>query len=174
NPWLTATTRNTLNTIAPGTIEFVRTLAVAWCSYSTVLQSRNWLPDGIGGLLWYGVDNPGQSPRIPIFAGGNKLPKAFDFCGQKQYKADCILWQFRRANRLGTVEWQTNKKLFDDAILKIEDLGFDGLAQLEADYSNAENKPDVLDAYTAKVYEAAAATWQKLEEDLWHKHGRGF
>ena len=43
NPWLVADTRNTLNTIAPGTIEFVRTLAVCWCSYSTVLQLRGWL-----------------------------------------------------------------------------------------------------------------------------------
>ena len=177
NPWLTATTRNTLNTIAPGTIDFVRTLAVAWCSYSTVLQSRNWLPDEIGGILWYGVDNPGQSPRIPIFAGGKTLPHAFDFCGQKQYKADCILWQFRRANRLGTLEWQTHKDTFEKKILEIEKLGFEGLPQLEADFAttnDAAGKAALLDAYTAKIHEAAAATWQKLEEDLWHKHGRGF
>lgn len=177
NPWLTATTRNTLNTIAPGTIDFVRTLAVCWCSYSTVLQARGWLPDGIGGVLWYGVDNPAESPRIPIFAGGDTLPEAFNFCGQKQYKADCILWQFRRANRLGTVSWQTNKETFAKAIREIEDLEFDGLAQLEADYAAAGSgaaKAAVLDAYTAKIYQAAAAKWQSLEESLWQKHGRGF
>ena len=32
NPWLTTTMRNTLNTIAPGTVEFRRTVAVAWCA----------------------------------------------------------------------------------------------------------------------------------------------
>ena len=30
NPWLTTTMRNTLNTIAPGSVEFSRTMAVAW------------------------------------------------------------------------------------------------------------------------------------------------
>lgn len=174
NPWLTATTRNTLNTIAPGTIDFVRTLAVAWCSYSTVLQSRSWLDDGVGGLLWYGVDNPGESPRIPIFAGGNSLPDAFDFCGQKQYKPDCILWQFRRANRLGTVAWQTNKPLFDKAIKEIEDLAFDSLSDMESEYNSAIDKADVLNDYTSRIYKEASAIWQKLEEDLWMKHGRGF
>ena len=68
NPWLTTPMRNTLNSIAPGVIDFKRTLAVAWCSYSTVIQSRSWLPDGIGGVCWYAVDNPAQSPRIPISA----------------------------------------------------------------------------------------------------------
>ena len=31
-----------------------------------------------------------------------------------------------------------------------------------------------LNAYTAKIYKAAADLWKKLEEDLWMKHGRGF
>ena len=172
NPWLTATTRNTINTIAPGTIEFVRTLAVAWCSYSTVLQSRNWLPDAVGGILWYGVDNPGESPRIPIFAGGTTLPEAFNFCGQKKYKADCILWQFRRANRLGTVAWQDNKGKFEKNILEVEELSFNELPQVEADF--ATKGTAALNEFTAKIYKEAADRWQKLEEELWHKHGRGF
>ena len=41
---------NTLNTIAPGTIDFKRTVAVAWCAYSHVTQLRSWLPDSVGGI----------------------------------------------------------------------------------------------------------------------------
>ena len=80
NPWLTTDTRNTLNTIAPGTVEFSRTLAVAWCSHSTVIQCRDWLPDAVGGVCWYALDNPGESPRFPIFAGNTEVPAAFDTC----------------------------------------------------------------------------------------------
>ena len=169
NPWLVADTRNTLNTIAPGTIEFVRTLAVCWCSYSTVIQLRSWLPDAVGGVLWYGVDNPGESPRIPIFAGGRMLPKAFDNCGQKQYVPDCVLWTFRRPNRLGTVAWQTNKDEFEKQILEMEDFAID-----RVDALGAAKYSDVLDACTAKVYEEAARRWNELEQKLWIKHGRGF
>ena len=169
NPWLVADTRNTLNTIAPGTIEFVRTLAVCWCSYSTVLQLRSWLPDAVGGILWYGVDNPAESPRIPIFAGGTALPTAFDNCGQKQYVPDCVLWTFRRPNRLGTVAWQTNKDEFEKLILETEDIAFEGLPALEKNPS-----PTALNAYTAQIYEQCVKRWNELEEKLWIKHGRGF
>ncbi len=169
NPWLTTETRTTLNTIAPGTIDFVRTVAVCWCSYSTVIQLRSWMPDEVGGILWYGVDNPGQSPRIPIFCGGRKLPHAFDNCGQKQYVPDCILWQFRRPNRLGTVAWQTNKDLFEKNILEMEDLAIDAVNGL-----GKTRNPDLLDSCTEGIYHLAVARWNALEEQLWIKHGRGF
>ena len=169
NPWLTADTRNTLNTIAPGTVEFSRTLAVCWCSYSTVIQLRNWLPDAVGGICWYAVDNPAESPRIPIFAGGTSLPDGFSFCGQKQYKADCILWQFRRPNRLATVAWQKSRKRVEEEISKIEKLSFDSVAKL-----TSNTKPEELNAVTAEVYDAAIKAWNQMETDFWMAYGRGF
>ena len=115
------------------------------------------------------MDNPGESPRIPIFAGGTELPKAFDNCGQKQYVPDCILWQFRRPNRLGTVAWQKNKEDFENNILEMEEMAFEGLPALEAN-----PHPARLNAYTATIYAEAVARWNALEESLWMKHGRGF
>ena len=169
NPWLTAETRNTLNTLAPGTIEFSRTLAVCWCSYSTVIQLRNWLPDAVGGICWYAVDNPAQSPRIPLFAGGTSLPDGFSFCGQKQYKADCILWQFRRPNRLATVAWQKSRKRVEEEISKIEKLSFDSVSKL-----TKNSRPEELNALTSNIYETAVKAWNQMETDFWMAYGRGF
>ena len=169
NPWLTTDTRNMLNTIAPGTVEFTRTLAVAWCSHSTVIQARDWLPDSVGGICWYALDNPGESPRFPIFSGTTELPAAFDTCGMRRYVPDGALWTFRRPNRLATVTWQTNKERVMKDVQTIEDMGFEGLPEVEKN-PTTEN----LNAYTAKIYWAAANLWKKLEEDLWMKHGRGF
>lgn len=176
NPWLTTTMRNTLNTIAPGTVEFSRTLAVAWCSYSTVIQLRSWLPDGIGGVCWYAVDNPAQSPRIPLFCGGSSLPEAFFNCGQKQYVHDCVLWQFRRANKLATLAWQETKKEFTENVLEMESNVFDSLPSLESSYQNAPeaDKASVLDTFTADFYNKCAARWNELEAKYWIKFGRGF
>lgn len=176
NPWLTTQMRNTLNTIAPGTIEFRRTLAVAWCSYSTVIQSRSWLPDGIGGVCWFSVDNPAQSPRIPIFCGGSSLPAAFEQCGHKQYVPDCVLWEFRRANKLATLSWQTTKKDFMKTVISQEDITFSGLEQLEKDYKAAprKDKAAVLDAFTTEAHDRYAAKWKELEAKYWQQFGRGF
>jgi len=176
NPWLTTTMRNTLNTIAPGTVEFSSTLAVAWCSYSTVIQLRGWLPDGIGGICWYGVDNPAQSPRIPLFCGGSSLPEAFFNCGQKQYVPDCVLWQFRRANKLATLAWQETKGEFTENVLEMEDAVFQALPSLETSYLNSpdSDKASVLDTFTSYHYAKCASRWDELESKYWLKFGRGF
>lgn len=169
NPWLTTTMRNTLNAIAPGTVEFHRTVAVAWCSYSHVTQLRDWLPDSVGGVCWFSVDNPAQSPRIPIFCGTTELPEAFDLCGHKKYSDDAVLWQFRKANKLATLSWQTTKKGFMENVKAIEESALSGLKELEEDPT-----PEKLDAYTDKVYKEAAASWKELEEKYWKQFGSGF
>lgn len=167
NPWLTTTMRNTLNTLAPGTVEFRRTVAVAWCAYSHVTQLRDWLPDAVGGICWLSVDNPGQSPRIPVFCGTKSLPEAFETCGQKQYDPDCFLWTFRRANKLATLAWQSTKDGFNAELLRLEEDAFSDLPGKTA-------SSDGLTAYTEAVFGKAAAAWKVLEEKYWLQFGMGF
>ncbi|MBQ4026982.1 MAG: C69 family dipeptidase [Bacteroidales bacterium] len=168
NPWLTTTMRNTLNTIAPGTVEFRRTVAVAWCAYSHVTQLRSWLPDAVGGICWLSVDNPAQSPRIPVFCGTSKLPEAFLKCGQNKWDEDAVVWKFRPANKLATLAWQSTKKGFMENVLAIEDTAFEGLPDLESAPATA------LDGYTAAIFNQAAALWKDMEHAYWVKFGTGF
>jgi len=167
NPWLTTTLRNTLNTLAPGTVEFRRTVAVAWCAYSHITQLRNWLPDSIGGICWISVDNPGQSPRIPVFSGTTVLPRNFEVCGQKQYVPDSYLWQFRRANKLATLSWQSTKEGFNKEILRLEEMALEGLPTVAV-------SPSLLNAYTEYIYNEGVSAWKKLEDKYWLQFGSGF
>lgn len=177
NPWLTNNTRNTLNTIAPDVIEFHRTLAVAWCSYSTVIELRRDLPDAVGGVCWFAVDNPAQSPHIPIFSGTTSLPKAFDNCGHKQYVPDCVLWEFRRANKLATLSWQTTKKGFTEKVLEMEDYAFDAADRMVKEYMGVKSEKKrkaVINSCTSDVHSEAAKEWKELEAKYWSMFGRGF
>ena len=167
NPWLGAAMRNTLNTLAPGTVEFRRTIAVAWCSYSHVTQLRNWLPDAVGGVCWLSLDNPGQSPRIPVFCGTASLPGVYLRCGQKEYIPDCALWQFRRANKLATVAWQSTKEGFYKELLDYERASISG-------QPGGKASEEMLTDYTAQMFQDAAARWQKLEYGYWQRFGTGF
>ncbi|NIS13189.1 MAG: peptidase, partial [Gemmatimonadetes bacterium] len=47
-----------LNSIEPGIVEPVRTIAVDRCSYSQVIQARDWLPPEIGTVAYFSFDNP--------------------------------------------------------------------------------------------------------------------
>ena len=177
NPWMGSTMQQTLNMLAPGTVEFQRTVSVAWCSYSFVAQLRDWLPDQVGGICWLSVDNPAQSPRIPVFCGTTALPEAFGRCGQKRYDEGAWLWQYRRANKLATVAWQRTKKQHMAAVMHHEGAAFSGLKALEDNVKGMKNpaKADKqLNAYTQQVYDNTVAAWRDLEATYWHMFGMGF
>ena len=63
------------NALQKGAVTANRNVAVPQCAYSTVIQLRDWLPDAVGGVCWFGMDIFGQSPRVPIFCGTTDLPE---------------------------------------------------------------------------------------------------
>ena len=177
NPWMGNAMLQTLNLLKPGTVEFRRTVSVAWCSYSFVAQLRDWLPDAVGGICWMAVDNPGQSPRVPIFCGTTELPEAYDMCGQRSYNADAVLWQFRKANKLATVQWQNTRKQHMNEVLRLEREAIEGLDALQNKViacKSAKKQAKLLNAYTQRVYGNAAGQWRRLEEGYWQRFGMGF
>ena len=46
-----------------------RTIACKRATYLQITQSRSWLPDAIGGVVWLGYDNPATTPHMPFYAG---------------------------------------------------------------------------------------------------------
>jgi dipeptidase len=42
-----------------------------------VAQSRGWLPDPIGGILWFGVDDTYMTVYVPMYAGITEAPYNF-------------------------------------------------------------------------------------------------
>lgn len=45
--------------------------------FSFVSQSRSWLPDPIGGVLWFGVDDTYSTVYIPMYCGISRVPHSF-------------------------------------------------------------------------------------------------
>ena len=177
NPWMGGAMRNTLNLLQPGTVEFHRGVSVAWCSYSFVAVLRSWLPDEVGGLVWMACDNPAESPRIPIFCGTTRLPKAFSICGHHGYNENAWLWQYRKANKLATVAWQSTKDKINQAVADEEESAFKNLYKLEQELKNTDNatrRTDMINGFTQQVYDQTAYRWAHLERALWEQFGFGF
>ena len=105
NPWMRPDEINMYYAMGDSVMKNIRTVSVSWCAYSTVIQLRSWLPDEVGGVVWMALDNPGESPRFPIFCGVTELPKMLQVCGQHDVRDDAALWHYRKANRLATVRW---------------------------------------------------------------------
>ncbi|MDD4847554.1 MAG: C69 family dipeptidase [Bacteroidales bacterium] len=180
NPWMDANERALYNYLKPNSVTFYRGVAMSWCSYSTIIQCRSWLPDAVGGVCWFSVDNPGQSPRIPIYAGETKLPAGFEICGHFRFNENAVLWHYRKANKLAQVRWGRTKKMMLDNVLRYEDKAFNELPALEKeaekllkDHKNAEAAL-LLNRYTSDFSGATRQTWAELEHKFWEMFWTGF
>lgn len=180
NPWIGTAAMNTINFIAPGTINYQRTIAVSWSSYNHIIQCRSWVPDEIGAICWMACDNPGQSPRIPIFSGSTTLPEGFDKCGQLRYREESWLWHYRKANKLATVQWGRTKNLMNENITRYEEKAFSELPALEAKAlrlisdGKAQDATQLLNQYTSDFAGATRQTWREMEQKFWYWFGLGF
>jgi dipeptidase len=180
NNWMSNDLRNLLNEIKPGVVERQRTIAIAGCSYSHVIQCRSWLPDEVGAVAWFSFDNPGESPRIPIFSGALSLPPSFSICGQQRYRTDAAIWSFREANRLATVNWSRGRALIEPAVKEFEDKAFEELPAVEKrvvelvkEGKNEDAKKYVTE-YTNNFAGSAMKRWEDMKVTLWGMFGRGF
>ncbi len=54
-----------------------RAIATQQTGFWFVGQSRGWLPDLIGGLLWFGTDDAATSYLTPIYAAISEVPECF-------------------------------------------------------------------------------------------------
>ena len=180
NPWVGSAMMNTINYLAPGTINFQRTVAVAWSSYHHIIQCRSWMPDEIGAICWMACDNPGQSPRIPIFSGSTTLPEGFDKCGQLRYRDEAWIWHYRKANKLATVQWGRTKETLLGTANRFEQKAFDEIPAVEnrakaliAD-GKTKDATDLLNQYTSDFAASTRQAWKEMENKFWYWFSFGF
>lgn len=193
SPFMTRDLVTLVNTLKPGTIEGQRTIAISGCSYSNVIQCRDWLPDDIGGIAWFAFDNPACSPRIPIYAGTLSLPESFEICGQKKFRTDAAIWNFRETNRLAELKWERTRNIVEDAVKTFEDKAFTELPLMDkmavelmkADQGKETEKDqrgnikaakyrEFMTQYTNDFARATMTKWVELKGQLWTMYARGF
>lgn len=183
NNWSISDMAELLNSIQPGIVEPVRTIAVARCSYSQIIQNRDWLPPEIGTVAYFSFDNPGQSPRIPIWAGVTELPESFKIDCQHKYRTDSACWWYRRANRLAMIKWGWARQYLEAAVQEYESQMFveapliEGRA-LELMRSEDGNDPmlyrEFLTRYTNNFARATMQKWWELGDFFWAEFARGW
>jgi dipeptidase len=54
-----------------------RAIATQQTAFSFVAQMRNWMPNPIGGILWFGVDDANMTVYLPMYMGMNDIPENF-------------------------------------------------------------------------------------------------
>lgn len=179
NPWMRPDEINMYYAMGDSVMKNIRTVSVPWCAYSTVIQLRAWLPDEVGGVAWVALDNPGESPRFPIFSGTKSLSPLLQTCGQHVERDDAALWHYRKANRLATIRWGTYRKMIESARDYFIQKGQRELPFVEQTWQQLNNTDSklaqqMLDGYTADFFGATIQRWDDMARQLWRQLWAGF
>ena len=183
NNWSSGDLATLVNTIKPGTVDRPRTIAVQQCSYSQIIQASDWLPAEIGTVAYFSYDNPGQSPRIPIYAGTLSLPDSFKIDCQKSYREDAACWRIRRTNRLSQIKWGWARQYLEPAVMEFEKQLFMEQPLIERkalELMTASDGDDdmefrkFLTRYTNNWAGATMQRWWELGDFFWAYYARGW
>ncbi len=79
-----------------------RATATQQTGFSFVSQSRSWLPNEIGGIIWFGVDDASSSVYTPIYTSSTRIPETFAVGNgdMMTYSDDAAFWVFNQVTNL--------------------------------------------------------------------------
>ena len=152
-----------------------RCIARYYCTYVTVIQVRSWLPNDIGGLVWFGHDNPAMTAYAPIYIGIESVPESYKICGRPGFNRDCAWWAFNRVADLSAQKWgdmrvdveKVWRAFEDEALAKQEKIEKKALALYK---KNPKKARKFLTEYSGAWMERLVAAYWKLGDDLWSKY----
>lgn len=180
NPWMRPDEIALYEAMGDSLMHNIRTVSVPWSSYSTIIQCRDWLPDEIGCVAWVLLDNPGLSPRFPVFAGSTELPPLFDVCGQHRERDDAALWRMRKTNRLATVRFGKSRSKIEPWREYFMKKGARELPLVERSYldmtkdGRSDEAVQMINGYTADFFGAILLRWDDLKKQFWFDNRNGF
>ena len=156
-----------------------RAICSSAATYLQVTQSRSWLPDPIGGVVWLGYDNPATTPHIPFYCGISRMPESFEIDGRWGFRRDCAWWAFRRVSKLAGFRWQDMTKDIEKIWKEIEQQAWDNQKRIEEEAlklfkENPQRAQEFLTEYCLDTAQSAVDAYWKLGDDLWTLYNRYF
>ena len=82
-----------------------RPISTQQTGFSFVSQSRSWLPDPIGGVFWYGLDDTYTTCYVPLYAGINRLPHSFTVGQLDEFSWDSAWWVFNFVANIANLKY---------------------------------------------------------------------
>lgn len=77
-----------------------RATATQQTGFSFVAQLRSWLPDPVGGIFWFGLDDAASSVYMPMYCSMTETPElmAWGYGGMMEFKDDAAFWVFNQVS----------------------------------------------------------------------------
>lgn len=157
-----------------------RAISTQQTGFSFVAQSRSWLPDPVGGILWFGVDDTYYTVYSPMYCGITRVPESFAVGNgdMMTYSENAAFWVF---NEVTNFAYSRTNLLIGDLQAKQSELEDGYIAEImevdkkaEAMYKeNPANAINLLTDYSVKAGNKTTDEWKGLYKYLFVKYVDG-
>ena len=157
-----------------------RATATQQTGFSFVTQSRNWLADEIGGIIWWGVDDASGTVYMPMYASMTTIPHNFATGNgsMMEWSETSGFWVFNQVQNLAYTRYSDIHPEIEAIQQKLEKefIAFTPAIDAAAEKLLATNKEMAvvfLTEYSNSVAERVFKTWKNLYAHLFVKYMDG-
>ncbi|MDQ7818760.1 MAG: C69 family dipeptidase [Melioribacteraceae bacterium] len=154
-----------------------RPISTPQTGWSYISQSRSWLPNEVGGLLWFGVDDTKMTVYVPIYASNTKTPYNFQqgLGSLAEFTWDSAFWVF---NFVANYVYPKYSLMVDDVLKVQHELEGKFLARqkeiedkaLALSKISRRDAIEFLNNYSSEMADLTIKRWKKLGEHLIQKY----
>lgn len=157
-----------------------RAIATQQTGFVFVTQSRSWLPDPIGGIHWFGLDDAGSTVFVPMYCSITEVPETFarGNGAMMVWSDNSAFWIFNQVSNYAYTRYnviiedirEIQKELEGKFIAYTPAIDKAALELYAVDKNLAVQ---FLTEYSAKQGEYTFERWKKLYQDLFMKYMDG-
>jgi dipeptidase len=161
------------------TYAWERPISTQQAAFVYISQSRSDVPDAIGGINWFGMDNPYTNVFVPFYTSITELPQSFTTGSLRRFSRDSAWWAFNFVANYANLRFSYMIKDIQKVQKEIEDLEFELQPVVEATARTLLKKdPDMVAKYLTNYCvgnaEAAVKKWWQLGDFLITKYNDGY
>lgn len=157
-----------------------RPIATQQTAFSFVAQMRSWLPNEIGGVLWFGIDDAAQTVYFPFYSGHNVVPHemAVGNGDLHNFSWTSAFWLHNWVSNMVYTRYSDMSEDMKKVQYKLESTFASQQPEieekaLELHKKSSEETVKFLNDYTNSLVKDGMAEWKKLGEYLMVKYVDG-
>jgi dipeptidase len=154
-----------------------RAISTQQTGFSFVAQMRSWLPDPIGGIFWFGLDDTYMTVYSPMYCSMKHAPKSMERGNGSMmvFSETAAFWVFNQVSNLAYTRFSDmgpeirakQAQLESDYMKQIQGIDKTALELYQKDPSSAA---DYLTTYSCMAGDYTTAEWKKLYYHLFTKY----
>lgn len=148
--------------------------------FSFIAQARGWLPDYIGAILWFGVDDAASSVYVPMYGCMNRVPETYQVGNgaMMDWSETSAFWAFNQVSNFAYTRYnvihpeiEKVQQAFENKFVAFTP-GVDHAA-LKLAETNQELAVEFLTDYSVAQGNNVVSTWRNLYKYLFLKYMDG-